>query len=202
MQSRANERYRDQIFEEIKEKHDLSRYQNESDEARRLQNSENLRRVRKGLDLQHPASSESCRSSMTDYDEEMALEPPRKRPECPECKEARGREEYAWRLEPQGETEVPETVIVADEVEGTYVDSNGEGHHGRGKVKNHRSQSGVPGGEGEEIKSPRRKVIRVESEEMQDYVKRSKEHGSGRSGRTEFSTECDQCSAKDDITLR
>ena len=35
---------------------------------------------------------------------------------------ARGREEEAWRLEPEGETEVSETRIVADEVEGTYVD--------------------------------------------------------------------------------
>ena len=79
---------------------------------------------------------------MVDHDEEMALEPPRKRPEL-EWEEARGREEEAWRLEPEGETEVPETGIVADGVEGNYVDSNGEGHHGRGKVKNHRSQSGV-----------------------------------------------------------
>ena len=77
---------------------------------------------------------------MVDYDEEMALEPTRKRPEWLEWEAARGREEDAWRLEPEGETEVPETVIVADEVEGTYVDSNGEGHRGRGKVKNHRSQ--------------------------------------------------------------
>ena len=32
----------------------------------------------------------------------------------------------------------------------------------------------VPGEEGEEIKSPRRKVIRVESEETQDYVRQAK----------------------------
>ena len=108
---------------------------------------------------------------MVDYDEEMALEPPRKRPEW---EEARGREEAAWRLEPEGETEVPESVIVADEVEGTYVDSNGESHHGRGKVSNHRSQSGVQGEEGEEIKSLKRKVIRVDSEETQDYVRKAK----------------------------
>ena len=69
---------------------------------------------------------------------------------------------------------MPETVIVADEVEGTCVDSDGESHHGRGKVKNHRSQSGVSGEEGEEIKSPKRKVIRVEFEETQDYVSEAK----------------------------
>ena len=81
---------------------------------------------------------------MVDYDEEMALEPPIKRPEWPEWEKARGREDDAWRLEPEGETEVPETVIVADEVEGIFVDSNGEGHHGRGKVKNHSWRSKRP----------------------------------------------------------
>ena len=85
-----------------------------------------------------------------------------------EWKEARSGEEGAWRLEPEGETEVPETRIVADEVEGTCVDFDVEGHHGRGKVKNHRSESGVPG---EEVKSPNRKIIRVESEVTQNYVR-------------------------------
>ena len=137
LQSRTNERFHDQIVEEIQEidqkkteetlrmvqkKHDSWRYQIERGEARRLQSSGNSRRVRKGLDLQHPTSSEPCRPSVVDYDEEMALEPPRKRPEW----EARGREKNAWRLEPEGETEVPETVI---------VDFNGEGHQGRGQVK-------------------------------------------------------------------
>ena len=40
----------------------------------------------------------------------------------------RAREVEEKKLEPEGETEVPETGIVADEVEGTYVDLNGEGH--------------------------------------------------------------------------
>ena len=62
LQSRATTRYRDQIFEEIKEleekkseealllvqkRHDLRRYQNERYEARRLQSSGNLKRVRR-----------------------------------------------------------------------------------------------------------------------------------------------------------
>ena len=66
-----------------------------------------------------------------------------------EWKEAKGREEEAWRLEPEGETEMPETGVVADGVEGIYVDLNGAGHQERGQVKNHRSQSDVPGEEGE-----------------------------------------------------
>ena len=84
--------------------------QNERDEARRLQSSENSRRVRKEMDLQHHFSSESCRSSTVDHDEEMTLEVPRKRQEVQEVmnetewKETRGRGEEAWRLEPVGET--------------------------------------------------------------------------------------------------
>ena len=62
----------------VKKKHDLWRYQNGRDAARRLQSSGNSRIVSKGLGLQHLTSSEPCRSSMVDYDEEMALEPPRK----------------------------------------------------------------------------------------------------------------------------
>ena len=46
---------------------------NERDEARRLQSSGNSRKVRKGLDLQHPFSSESRRSSTVDHDEEMTF---------------------------------------------------------------------------------------------------------------------------------
>ena len=114
---------------------------NERDEARRLQISRNSRRVRKGLDLQRPTSSGSCRSSVIDHDEEMALEPPRRRHVVQEViketewKEARSGEEEARRLEPEGETEVPDTGIVADGVESTYVDLNGEGHMDEGKSK-------------------------------------------------------------------
>ena len=103
----------------VQKKHVLWRYQKERDEARRLQSCGNSRRVRKGLDLQHRTSSESCRSSMIDYDEEMTMESLRKRQEVQEVmketewNEARGREEEAWRLEPEGET---------DGVEGTYVE--------------------------------------------------------------------------------
>ena len=52
-----------------------------------------------------------------------------------EWKEARGREEEAWRLESEGETEMLETGVVADGVEGIYVDLDGEGHQERGQGK-------------------------------------------------------------------
>ena len=123
---------------------------------------ENWRRARKGLNLQHPTSSESCRSSTVDHGEERTLESLTRRQEVQEemketeWNETRGTEEKAWRLAPEGETEMLETGIGADG-DGIYVDLNGEGHHGRGQVKNHRSQSGVPGDEGEEIKNLKRK---------------------------------------------
>ena len=77
-------------------------------------------------------------------------------------KEMRGRGEDAWRLEPEGETDTLETKVVSHEV---------EGRHERVQVKNSRRQSEAPGEEGGEIKSPKRKIIRVESEETQDYVR-------------------------------
>ena len=46
----------------------------------------------------------------------------------------RNREECTWRLEPQGETEVPNIIIVSDAVGGTKVDPDGEGH-GRKRMK-------------------------------------------------------------------
>ena len=54
------------------------------------------------------------------------------------------------------------------------MDLNSEGHQERGQVKNHRNQSDVPGEEGEEIKSPKRIIIRVESEETHHYVREAK----------------------------
>ena len=129
LQSRATEKCYEQFFEEMKEleekkskealllvqkKHDLWRYQNERDEARRLQRSGSSRRMKKEADLQDLLSFESCRSSAVDHVEEMSLESPRKvQDEQKVMSETsgnatRGREEDAWRLEPEEETEMPE----------------------------------------------------------------------------------------------
>ena len=64
--------------------HDLWMYQNEKEEAKRLQG---VRKPRK--------------------DEEMAW---------PDGEEARKMEDGEWRLEPEGEAEVPEIIIVSDAV--------------------------------------------------------------------------------------
>ena len=37
--------------------------------------------------------------------------------------------ESEWRLQPEGEAEVPEIIIVSDAVEGTFVDLDGESRH-------------------------------------------------------------------------
>ena len=69
MQSRATDKYHEQIFEEMKEleekkseealllvqeKYDVWRYQNERDEARRLQRSGSSRRMKEGGGLAGP----------------------------------------------------------------------------------------------------------------------------------------------------
>ena len=71
--------------------------------------------------------------------------------------------ESEWRLEPEGEAEVPEIIVVSDAVEGTFVDLGGESRHAQVEAKLLRRGREVLN-EGEEIGSPKRKAIRVESE--------------------------------------
>ena len=118
VQSRASERLQDQTIEEMKEmeqkrteealelvrkENDLWKYKNEREEAKRLQGA---RKPKK--------------------DEEMAWAAPRNISKWPDEEEARRMEESEWRLEPEGEAEVPEIIIVSDAVEGTFVDLDGE----------------------------------------------------------------------------
>ena len=95
--------------------------------------------------------------------EEKSPESPRKMQDEQEATSeaswnARGeKEEDGWRLEPEGETETPETRVLRSEVEGVPVDLDGECYHGREQVKSPRRQSEAPGEEGEHIESPKRK---------------------------------------------
>ena len=43
-------------------------------------------------------------------------------PKWPDWEEASRMEESEWRLEPEGEAEVPEVIIVSDAMGGTFVD--------------------------------------------------------------------------------
>ena len=86
-----------------------------------------------------------------------------------------GKEEDGWRLDPEGETEMPQTIDFWNEVEGVSVNPDGEGRHEWAQAKSSRRESEAPGEECEEVKSPKGKVIRVESEETQDYVREAKD---------------------------
>ena len=102
-------------------------------------------------------------------DEELAWAPPRDKLGWPSWEEATTVVESEWRLEPEGEAEVPEIIVVSDAVEGTFVDLDGESRHEQVEAKLSRRGREMLN-EGEEIRSPK-KVIRVESEETQDYVR-------------------------------
>ena len=66
-----------------------------------------------------------------------------------------------------------EIIIVSDAVEGTFVDLDGESRHEQAEAKlSKRGREML--NEGGEIRSPKRKVIRVDSEETQDCVRAAK----------------------------
>ena len=144
VQDRTSERLQDQIIEEIKElestktedlqiarkEHNLWMYQNEKEEAKRLQG--------------------------------VNWAPPRNLTKWPDWEESRKLENCEWRLEPEGEAEVPEIIIVSDAVEGTPVDLDGETRHEQVEAKLSRRGREMLN-EDEEIRSPKKKVIRVES---------------------------------------
>ena len=71
------------------------------------------------------------------------------------------------RQEPKGEAEVPEFIIVSDAVEGIFVDLDGESRREQVEAKLSRRGREILN-KGEEIRSPKRKVTRVESEEYEE----------------------------------
>ena len=90
-----------------------------------------------------------------------------------DLEEARKLKNGEWRLEPEGDVEVLEIIIVSDAVEGTPVNLGGESRREQVEAKLSRREREMLN-EGEEIRSPKRKVIRVKSEETQDYVREEK----------------------------
>ena len=153
VQDRASERMQDQFVEEIKEL-----VHTQTEEALQLEVKEhdlwmyqNEKEAKRLQGVRKPGK-----------DEEMAW---------PDWEEARKMEEREWRLEPEGEAEVPEIIIVSDAVEGTFVDLNGESRHEQVEAKLSRREREMLN-EGEEIRSPKRKMIRVETEETQECVRR------------------------------
>ena len=72
------------------------------------------------------------------------------------------------------ETETLETKVVSNGVEGVPGYPDGEGRHVRELVKNSRRHSEASGEEGEQIKGPRRKIIRVGIRRNTGLCERSK----------------------------
>ena len=83
-------------------------------------------------------------------------------------------EDSEWRLELEGEAEVLQIIVVSDAVEGTFVDLEGESRSEQVEARLSRREIEAPIEERGEVKSPKRKVIGVEPEETQDYVREAK----------------------------
>ena len=91
----------------MRKQNDWWKHQSDKEEAIKLQGARKLRK-----------------------DEEMAWAPlPRNMSNWSDWEEARSNEESERRLEPEGEAEVPEIIIVSDTVESTFVDLDGESRH-------------------------------------------------------------------------
>ena len=71
---------------------------------------------------------------------------------------------------------MPDIIVVSDAVEGTFVDLDGESRHEQVEAKLSRRGREMLN-EGEEIRSPKRIVNRVESEETQGLCERGKGYG-------------------------
>ena len=146
VQDRASERMQDRIIEEIKEL-----VHRKTEEALHIAEKEH--------DLWMKNEKEEAKRlqgvKKLRKDEEIAW---------PDWEDARKKENGEWRLEPEGEAEVPEIVIVSDAVEDIPVDLDSESRHEQEEAKHSRG-GGKMLNDGEETRSPKRKVIRVESEE-------------------------------------
>ena len=130
-------------------------------------------------------------------DEEMAWAPPKNMSEWRSWEEATTVVESEWRLEPEGEAEVPEIFIVSDAVEGTFV-LDGESRHEQVEAKLSRRGREMLN-EGDEIRSPQKSDsggIRRNT----GSCERRKEYGEGR-GRKDFRTEGDKRSATASVSL-
>ena len=160
----------------VQKKNILIRYQRERDKARMLQRLGGSRAIRNGFDTQDTLSVESCMSSVACDMEELSSESSRKMQDKEETTSevsgtAFSKRKKGWRLEPEGETETTEVTVWWDEAEGVAVTPESESLHEQTQVKSTGKEREGPGEEGEDIESPTRKLIRVESEETQDYVK-------------------------------
>ena len=121
-------------------------------------------------------------------------------PEWPSWEEATTVAESEWRLEPEGEAEVPGIIIVSDAVEGTPVDLDGKSRHEQVEAKLSRR--------GREMLNEGRGDYKPEKESDSGGIRRNtglcerrKEYGFGGRGREDFHTERCERSAKALVSL-
>ena len=115
------------------------------------------------MDTQDFLSFESCRSSAVDYIEEISRESPRKMQDEQEAaseapNQRRNGDAGNHSFMERGGRRAREPLMVKVAMSGA-------------QAKSSRRESEASGEESGEVKSPKRKVIRVESEETQDYVR-------------------------------
>ena len=134
---------------------------------------------------------ESCSSSIACDMEEVSSEPSKKMKDMDEITSeaswtavTKEKEKEVWSLVPECDAEKPGAIGLANEVKGISVNPEGGGRHRRARTKMARMErenqtksekeanQNAPQEEGAKVQSPKRKVIRVESE-TQDYVRDS-----------------------------
>ena len=144
--------------------------------------------MRIGFDAQDILSFESCPSSMACDMEEVSSESSKKMKDMEETTSkaswtivTTGKEKEVW----EGEAEKPEATVLWNEAEGVSVNAEGESHHEQTRAKitireredqfqmERKADREALGEEGKEIRSPKKKVIRVESQETQVYWRES-----------------------------
>ena len=83
-------------------------------------------------------------------------------------------EDREWRLEPEGEAEVLEIIVVSDAVEGTFVDLDGKSRREQVEAKPRRGREML--NEGEEVNKSRKESDSGGIRRNTGPCERSKEH--------------------------
>ena len=196
MQKTAPEDFQRQIFQELREleeqktkdtlelvqrKAKLIKWEGERERARTLQRLESSRAARQWSGVHHNSSLGSCSSSLAfDTDEAMSASSQMEKDadeamsESSWTAQAKGKERDWWSIDREGDMEKLEVVGLGPGLKADPWISKGRwatGQLGQKLKEAEMEVDGEPQEESVEIQGPKRKVIGVESEETQDYVR-------------------------------
>ena len=167
-----------EALELVQKKHMLIKWEEEMERAKILQILGGLRAIRHWNDARSVMFVESCSSSVA-----WKMQDKETTSEASWTAVTKGKEKEVWRLEPEGQAETPE--VPWNGAEGVSVNPEGESRHGQVRAEITRKERETQtkmvekvkekalGEEGAGTQSPKRKVIWVECEETQDYVRNS-----------------------------